>query len=168
MTKAKVKTRAKAATKKEKLTRRIIPLLNWWTEFLGIAQVYQINIGVLDDIPGYAPGGRTRAMTVRVEHPYRQISLLVSEEMVTPLNDQELEKAVVHEMVHIIILPVSELVAGVLAGPAMEGIDHQEEMICDSVAQYFMRLKYGKEYSPITIHRDIESCLDCNAIIEGV
>ena len=155
-----------AAAMREKLTGRILPLLNWWTEFLGITQTYQINLGVLDDIPGHAPGGGVRAMMINPEHPYKAINLLVSSDVVTPLNDQELEKCIVHELMHILLLPMTELVMLALAGPLLEGVDHQEEMVCDSLAQYFMRLKYGKEYSPITIHR-ADSCEDCNAVIMG-
>lgn len=163
----KTKKEKTAAAIREKLTRRIIPILNWWTEFLGITQTYQVNIGVLEEIPGKAPGGGDRAMMVNAEHPYKMISILVASDIVSPLNDQELEKCLVHELAHIILLPMTELVMGTLDGPVLEGIHNQEEMVCDTLAQYFMRLKYGKEYSPITIHRNIESCEDCNAVIKG-
>lgn len=116
--------------------------LNKWATFLGLSQTYNIQLFIVNELPEPTVGGHDTAAEMEWQPPYRKAALRLTREIVTNYDDLTLERTILHELVHLVLRDIQELIDQTAPESTHEAWKGQLEDTCDIFTRYLLRLEY--------------------------
>jgi hypothetical protein len=136
------------------LEARLMAPLTWWAEFLGLAQLWDINITIVDSIPGAAADGHKALAEVTVQYPYRRALIEVDAD-IQDYSEQGVERCMLHELMHIVFADLNGYIHRTGRPGDMDALHNYIEDLCDATSFALMRLKHKDDYKSITIQTEV-------------
>ena len=139
----------------KKREKRILKYLDLWSDFLGVNQTYHLEAVIIDTCSCNSEGMLTEGIPLavtEVQFPYRDATISFTREGVDECEEEELERVVIHELLHVIMSPMGTR-GGWKAISRMQDLPDKdllsvlsifEEEVTDVLTRVLLRLKDGK------------------------
>ena len=120
--------------------KRVQPLLNYWVDRLGTGGTWHISYRFKAEINDHKVFAETYQNL-----PYHKGTVIFDSVCVDAATKEELESAVIHELMHLLLSPMGECLHSQFGNTGYVGkiLDDAQEECCENLAEALMHLRYG-------------------------
>lgn len=120
--------------------KRVQHVFDFWTVALGLEGSWHVSYGFVDSINNH-----TSFAEVHQNMPYLKATIMFDRVCLDGSTEQELEAAIVHELMHIMLSPLGQLIKDEFGSGALAtDFDNALETCCDGLAEKLIYLRHGK------------------------
>jgi hypothetical protein len=143
-----------------KREKRVRAALDPWVTYLGLEHTHHLTVNLCDacecEEHGGTLSGNDAFASTSTNYPYTDVSINITRKGVDEATDEELERAVLHELLHVVVSPMGvfggfKVIANIQAMTEDEGdipetaivglLSAQEEHVVDILTRVCIRLK---------------------------